>query len=251
MSILLDRPAPGIGRLRIDRPDARNAIDAGVRAGLKAALAEAREDAGVRALLLGGTGGMFSAGGDLPSLIGLDEAAAYARLCDGHDAVRALWTFPKPVVAGVERFAIGAGAGLALLADRVVMGESARFGFPFARLGLVPDWGLSATLPRRIGPEPAARLFAEAASVTADEALALGIADEVVADADVADRSLALAMTLAAAAPGAFARTKARLRGEVASLDLEREAREQAACLVSPEFAEGYAAFRERRAPRF
>jgi 2-(1,2-epoxy-1,2-dihydrophenyl)acetyl-CoA isomerase len=251
MSIVVDRPAPGVARLRIDRPDARNAIDAGVRAGLKAALAEAGKDAEVRALLLGGAGGMFSAGGDLPSLAGLDEAAAYARLCDGHDIVRALWTFPKPVVAAVERFAIGAGAGLALLADRVVMGEGARFGFPFARLGLVPDWGLSATLPRRIGSEPAARLFADAATVGTGDALALGIADEIVPDGEVTDRALALAITLAATAPGAFARTKARLRGDVALLDLEREAREQAACLVSPEFAEGYAAFREKREPRF
>lgn len=251
MSLLVDRPAPDVARLRIDRPDARNAIDAPVRAAFKTALAQAREDPAVRALVLGGTEGVFSAGGDLPSLVGLDADAAYARLCDGHDVVRALWTFPKPVIAAVERFAIGAGAGLALLADRVVMGTGARFGFPFARLGLVPDWGLSGTLPRRIGPEPAARLFAEAATVAAEEALALGIADEAVPDDAVNARVLELATTLAQAASGAFALTKARLRGDVALLDLEREAREQAVCLTSPDFAEGYAAFREKRDPRF
>ena len=251
MSVLVDRPAPGVARIRIDRPDARNAIDAEVRAGLKAALVQVREDGEARALVLGGTGGMFSAGGDLPSLIGLDEAAAYARLCDGHAVVAALWTFPKPVIAAVERFAIGAGAGLALLADRVVLGASARFGFPFARLGLVPDWGLSATLPRRAGAEPAARLLAEAASVESGQALALGIADEIAPDATVMDTALERAAALASVAPGAFARTKLRLRGDVSALELEREARDQAACLVSPEFAEGYVAFREKREPCF
>lgn len=251
MSVLVDRPAPGVARIRIDRPEARNAIDASVRAGLRVALADAREDVEVRALVLGGTGGTFSAGGDLPSLVGLDEEAAYARLCDGHAVVAALWSFPKPVVAAVERFAIGAGAGLALLADHVVMGEGARFGFPFARLALVPDWALSATLPRRTGAVSAARLFAEAASVEAGGSLALGIADEVAADDAVMDRALEHAATLALTAPGAFALTKLRLRGDVTALDLEREAREQAACLASSEFAEGYAALREKREPHF
>ena len=78
MSIVVDRPAAGVLRIRIDRPDARNAIDGDVRAGLKAALAEGCGDDEARALLIGGTGGMFSAGGDLPSLVGLDEAAARA-----------------------------------------------------------------------------------------------------------------------------------------------------------------------------
>jgi 2-(1,2-epoxy-1,2-dihydrophenyl)acetyl-CoA isomerase len=251
MSVQVDRPAPGVARIRIDRPEARNAIDAGVRAGLKAALAGARGDAEVRSLVIGGAGGMFSAGGDLPSLVRLDEAAAYQRLCDGHEVVAMLWSFPKPVVAAVERFAIGAGAGLALLADRVIMGESARFGFPFARLGLVPDWGLSATLPRRIGAEPAARLFAEAAMVGAAQALDLGIADQVAADGAVMTDALDCAAQLAKTAPEAFAKTKLRLRGDVAALQLEREARDQAACLASAAFAEGYAAFRDKREPKF
>ncbi|MBO9499062.1 MAG: enoyl-CoA hydratase/isomerase family protein [Novosphingobium sp.] len=251
MSVAVDHPAPGVARIRIDRPDARNAIDASVRSGLFGALEEARLDAGVRGVVLGGTGGMFCAGGDLPSLVGLDEAAAYARLCDGHRIVALLWTFPKPVVAAVERFAVGAGAGLALLADRVVMGEGAVVSFPFARLGLVPDWGLGGTLPRRIGPERAARRFAEAASVKAGEALGLGLADTVTADATVMAEAIDAAARLAKAAPGAFARTKLRLRGDAGVLQLEREARDQAACLASPEFAEGYAAFREKREPRF
>ena len=251
MSLIVDYPAPGVARIRIDRPEARNAIDGEVRQALKVALADTLADAATRALVIGGTGAMFSAGGDLPSLVGLGEDAAYARLCDGHAIVGALWTFPKPVVSAIERFAVGAGAGLALLADRVVMGEGAMFAFPFARLGLVPDWGLGGTLPRRIGVEPAARLFADAATVKAKEAAGLGIADRLVPDDQVMAEAIECASRLARTAPDAFARTKQRLRGDVEALQLEREAREQAACLVSPEFAEGYAAFREKREPRF
>lgn len=252
MSVQYDTPAPGVARIRIDRPGARNAIDAGVRDALQAALARAGGDAAVRALVIGGMDGVFSAGGDLPSLVGLDEAAAYARLRDGHRVVSLLWSFPKPVVAAIERFAVGAGAGLALLADEIVMGEGALLSLPFAKLGLVLDWGLSGTLPRRVGPEAATRLYASAAAVKGRETLDLGLADRLAADDAVMDTAIARAAALAKSAPVAFAKAKARQRGDAeTALQLDREAREQAACIVSPEFAEGYAAVREKREPRF
>lgn len=251
MSVLVDDPEAGVRRIRIDRSEARNAIDASVRAGLHDALIAARDDSAIGAILLGGTQGMFCAGGDLPTMVGLDAEAAYARLCDGHRIVRLLWDYPKPVVAAVERFAVGSGAGVALLADRVVIGDGAIIGFPFLRLGLIPDWGLGTTLPRRIGPEPAARLFASAATIKAAEALRLGLADTLCADAAVMDEAVAGAAALTRIAPEAFAAMKRRLRGDAGQLDLEGEARGQAARLQSAEFAEGYAAFREKREPRY
>ena len=252
MSVRTDTPAPGVLRLMIDRPDARNAINADVRTRLIDAATAAQADPAVRALVIAGAGGMFSAGGDLPSLVGISEDAALTRLREGHRLVSLLWSYPKPVVAAVERFAIGAGAGLALLADEVVIGEQAVFGFPFIRLGLVPDWGLSGTVPRRTGVEAAARLFAAGGNVAAERAVTIGLADQLVDDARVMEAAIARAATLARLAPGAFARLKLRLRGDAeAALGLDREARDQAACLVSPEFAEGYAAFREKRDPRF
>lgn len=251
MSVQVDTPEAGVRRIRIDRPEARNAISMPVRTGLFEALVAARDDDAVRAIVLGGTQGMFSAGGDLPTMVGLDVDAAYARLVDGHRIVSLLWDYPKPVVAAVERFAVGAGAGLALLADRVLMGETAIFAFPFMRLGLIPDWGLATTLPRRIGAEPAAWLFTTAATVKSDEAIERGLADVICSDAAVMDEAIACAAGLASVALDAFAATKLRLRGDVAQLDLEGEARGQAARLASADFAEGYAAFREKRAPRF
>ncbi len=252
MSVQSDIPTQGVMRIRIDRPDARNAINAEVREALHAALLVARDDPAVRALVIGGMGGVFSAGGDLPSLIGLDEAAAFARLRDGHRVVSLLWGFPKPVVAAVERFAVGAGAGLALLSDEIVIGEGALLSLPFVKLGLVLDWGLSGTLPRRVGADAATRLYADAAALKGGAARDLGLADRLVADDAVMDTAVQRAEKLALVPPEAFAKTKGRQRGDAeTALQLEREAREQAACIVSTEFAEGYAAMREKRDPRF
>jgi 2-(1,2-epoxy-1,2-dihydrophenyl)acetyl-CoA isomerase len=250
-ALLTDTPAPGVRRLLINRPEARNAIDAEVRELLAAALEDAARDDDVRALLIGGAGGMFCAGGDLPSLVGLEPELAAARMAQGHAIVRRLWTFPKPVVSAIERFAIGAGAGLALLADRIVMDETARLVFPFLKLGLVPDWGLMATLPWRTGMAAAARLLGDAAELDGKAALAAGAVDEVAA----ADRLMALAIARAAALAelplAAFARMKAGLRSIDLTPALDHELAAQVACLGGAEFAEGYAAFREKRAPSF
>ncbi len=148
--LLIDHPAPGITRLLINRPEARNAINAAVRQALYAALIAARDDPAIRAVIIGGAGGFFSAGGDLPSMVGIAPEAALARMQDGHRIVALLWTFPKPVIAAVERAAVGAAAGIAMLADRIVIGKTATLLFPFLRLGLVPDWDhLPPRRPRR------------------------------------------------------------------------------------------------------
>jgi len=252
MSVVLDNPAPRVRRIRIDRPDARNAIDDAVRAALLAAVGDAADDAAVRAVMIGGAGGLFCAGGDLPSLIGLDREAALARMRSGHAVVSAIWSCPKPVVAAVERFAIGAGAGLALLADEIVMGNSAIFAFPFLRLGLVPDWGLMGSLRLRAGWAAAGRIVRQGQPVKGEEAMSLGLADRLADDAAVMDEAIAAAVRMADQAPAAFARFKQAMRGDAATaLDLAAEAEAQADCIIGPEFAEGYAAFREKRDPGF
>lgn len=252
MSILLDDPAPAVRRIRIDRPAARNAIDDEVRAALLAAIDEAGTEPAVRAVVIGGVGGLFCAGGDLPSLVGLDHDAALARMRSGHAVVSAVWSCPKPVVVAVERFAIGAGAGLALLADEIVMGRSAIFAFPFLRLGLVPDWGLMGSLRLRAGWAAAQRIVRDGQPVKADEAVPLGLADRLADDAAVMDEAIAAAIRLADHPPAAFARFKQAMRGDAATaLALHAEAEAQADCIVGAEFAEGYAAFRDKRDPVF
>jgi 2-(1,2-epoxy-1,2-dihydrophenyl)acetyl-CoA isomerase len=249
--LLIDDPLPGVRRLRINRPEARNAIDAAVRAALRAALADAANDSSVRVMLFGSANGIFCAGGDLPSMVGLTRAAAEERMRESHEVAAAIGTFPKPVVAAVERFAVGAGAGLALLADHLMLADNAVLGFPFLKIGLVPDWGITATLPLRAGSTMAARVLRTAANVSASEALAAGIVDELVPSGQIEQLSIDLAAALAVLPAGAFRRLKTRLRGRdfLKTLDDERAA--QVSCLIGPEFAEGYAAFVAKRMPDF
>jgi 2-(1,2-epoxy-1,2-dihydrophenyl)acetyl-CoA isomerase len=251
--VLSDSPAPYVRRILVNRPEARNAIDADVRQALFDALTDARVDPRVRAVVIGGAGGIFSAGGDLPSMVGISEPAALARMRDGHRIVALLWTYPKPVVAAVERVAAGAGAGLALLADRVVMGENAGLIFPFMRLGLVPDWGLTQTVARRAGFARANRIFLSGTPVKAVDAVEAGLADIAVDDGGVMAKALEEAERMAKLPSGAFARLKFTLRnGALADpLNLADEANLQVECLTGPEFVEGYAAFREKREPLF
>jgi 2-(1,2-epoxy-1,2-dihydrophenyl)acetyl-CoA isomerase len=251
--LLIDHPAPGINRLLINRPEARNAINAAVRQALYAALIAARDDPAIRAVIIGGAGGFFSAGGDLPSMVGIAPEAALARMQDGHRIVALLWTFPKPVIAAVERAAVGAAAGIAMLADRIVIGKTATLLFPFLRLGLVPDWGLIQTISRRAGPAAAQNFFLNAKPIGAETAIANNMADLIAEDDAVMTQAIAQAQQLAALPLHAFAHLKRLLRHDPSPdpLNLAQEAQTQTACLTGPEFTEGYAAFKEKRPPKF
>lgn len=254
--VLLDQPLPRVLRIRINRPDKRNAIDQSVREQLGDALAEVEAQAArgeARALVFGGVGGVFSAGGDLPSMVGLDEAGARARMRQVAALCRRVAALRLPVVSAIEGFGAGAAVGLALLGDRIVVGEGARLLFPFLRLGLVPDWGQLLSLPQRVGLGAARRILASDQAVSGAEALRIGLADAVVADAEVMAEALRLAQALADLPADAFARMKARLAAPSMSLDeeLAREEDDQAACLRSDDFCEGHAAFSQRRAPDF
>lgn len=249
--LLIDDPALGVRRLRVNRPEARNAIDADVRAALRAALTAASQETAVRSLLIGSANGIFCAGGDLPSMIGLSSETADARMRESHEIAATIATFPKPVVVAVERFAIGAGAGMALLADYLIMADDAVLGFPFLKIGLVPDWGTTATLPLRIGFARAARILRSSETVKSSEALELGIADEVLPADQVEPRSIEQACNLAALPAAAFRSLKARLNGTQIQTALDEERVAQVSALSGPEFAEGYAAFIEKRSARF
>jgi enoyl-CoA hydratase/carnithine racemase len=252
-TVLLDRPAPHVARLRVNRPQLRNAIDLSVRQGLIDHIAALRADASVRALVLGGVGGQFSAGGDIPSMLGLDAAQARARLNHVQQVCLAVADLRFPVVSAMEGATAGAAVGLSLLGDRIVIGRGARVVFPFLKLGLVPDWGQLLTLPRRVGLGVARRLLCGGAPVGGEEALRLGLADELCEDAEVMDRAVALAGELALLPADAFARMKQRLQHPSATLaeELQRDEDDQAVCLLGAEFREGYAAFREKRPADF
>ncbi|MFP5304206.1 MAG: enoyl-CoA hydratase/isomerase family protein [Gammaproteobacteria bacterium] len=253
MSVLVDRPSGTVLRLRINRPDKRNAIDHAVREALTEALLAAREDRQTRAVVIGGVGSTFSAGGDIASMAELSEAQARERMQHIHRLCRVVVDTPMPVVSAAEGFCAGAGVGLALLGDVIVAGAHSKFLFPFFKLGLVPDWGLLRTLPARVGVAAARRMLLHGRVIPGDEAARIGLADEYVGEADVMAAAVERAEMLAGLPQQAFARTKQRLSQPSAGFDeeLAREENDQAALLCGADFREGYAAFVEKRNPNF
>ena len=247
--VLLDWPAPGIARLRINRPDKRNAIDFDVRHQFIESLTPLLDQGDMRALVLGGVGGQFSAGGDLPSMVGLSEAQARARMSHVASVCRLVAGLAIPVVTAMEGASAGGCIGLALLGDLIVVGHGTRITFPFARLGLVPDWGSLYTLPRRVGQSAARRLFLAQSALSGADAHQLGLADELVDDLDVMSIAVRRAAELAALPAGAFARLKHRLEQPASTLDeaLQGEVDDQTTLLCSEDFRKAYTAFTERR----
>ncbi len=245
--------AQGIARIAINRADKRNALNAEVRHGLIAAIGAALGDASVRALVLTGEGGHFCAGGDIGSMAELSAEAGRARIKDGQSFVKLLIEADKPVIAAIEGYAVGAGASLALLADTIVLAEGGTIGFPFFRIGLIPDMGLLYTLPRRVGLARARQMLIYARAYKGKDALALGLADEITPDGGAEARAVGLATELADMPAFPFALAKRHLAMAPIALDaaLELEAVSQAACFTSADHAEGRAAFVEKRAPKF
>ena len=174
-------------------------------------------------------------------------------MTENHRLVRLLWHAEKPLVAAVRGWAVGAGAGLALLCDSIVAGRSACFAFSFLRVGLVPDYGLSLTLPRRIGHSRAADLLLGAGQVSAGDGVQIGLVDIAVEDDAVEQASLDRASLLAQQPPMAYALAKRMLVASPSTLDgtLDVEATSQALCFLGSEHDEGKRAFLEKRAPSF
>ncbi|HSG96170.1 MAG TPA: enoyl-CoA hydratase/isomerase family protein [Afifellaceae bacterium] len=250
--LLSDLEAGGVLMLTLNRPTARNAIDAGLRAALRAAFLQASGDAAVRAVVLAGAGGHFCAGGDIASMAAMSADDARSRMADVAETAHAVAACGKPVIACVKGHAAGAGVGLALLCDEVVADHDARFTFSFVRLGLRPDWGLTATLPRRVGQAAAQRLVRDGAQVAAAAALQMQLIDHLAGGHDALSDATDRAITLAAAPAPAVAATKSRFHTPLAELDaaLAREGEAQARCFASPAFAARLAEFREKRRHR-
>jgi enoyl-CoA hydratase/carnithine racemase len=219
------------------------------------ALAQALDDLDAqeqcRAVVLGAQGKSFCAGADFSGVQRgqalFDTPALYAQ------AMR-LFRTRKPIVAAVHGPAIGAGAGLTLVADFRITCPAARFGVPFNRLGFHPGMGMSYTLPRLVGHQLAARLFYTAQRLRGEQMVQLGIADELVPDDQVLARAQALASEIACSAPQAVQSTRATLRAGLAEGVQAANAHEweiQRTQFASQDFIEGVAAAAQRRLPVF
>jgi len=252
-SLLIEDPAPGVRSLVLNRPQARNAIDHPLRVALRDALLEAAADPGVDALLISGAEGHFCAGGDIGSMEGLTEESARARMTYVAEGAMAFAACRKPILAAVEGHAAGAGVGVCLLADEVIADPGAQFTFAFSRIGLGPDWGISLTLPARVGRARAQRLLLDGARLSAEEALALGLIDGISAHGAAKVEALSRAAEIAQKAQPAVQGILRHMRHAPSALRaaLDREIEVQVRCMTAPEFREGIAAFREKRPADF
>lgn len=215
---------------------------------------ELDDDANCRAIVLCSEGRHFCAGANFQSRESwgndqLDNQASQLYV----EAVR-IFSGRKPVVAAVHGAAIGGGLGLALSADFRVTCEQARFSANFARLGFHQGFGLSITLPRLVGRTNASLLLFTGRRIKGDEAVSMGLADELVAQAQVRERTTALAREIAGSAPLAVQSIRATLRNglaeEIARIT-NHELAEQSKLRTSDDFREGIAAMAERRPPDF
>lgn len=243
----------GVAVVTINRPEVRNAIDMPTRVALAEAIESSSADPAVRALVLTGAGAGFCSGGDIGSMERMGRDRAVPRAQAAQRVVRAIWGTSKPVVAAVEGAAFGAGLSLALACDRVVAATDATFAPTFSRVGLAGDMGVFASLPARIGPHRAKQLLMFPDPLSGDEAVAWGLVDRAVAPGEALPAAVEEAGRLARMAPQALGVVKAMLAGapQHPAAVLELEVQHQADLFDTDDFAEGVAAFHERRAPQF
>jgi 2-(1,2-epoxy-1,2-dihydrophenyl)acetyl-CoA isomerase len=248
------------GELRIvlDRPDSLNAFIPQLGREMLDALREAAEDDAVRAVTITGSGRAFSSGADLRQGFDAtpeghpDVGTALREVY--HPLIAAIRELPKPVLAAVNGPAVGVGCSLALDCDLIVARESAYFLLAFVNIGLVPDGGSSLLLPARAGFTRAAEMALLGERVGAAKALEWGLINRVVADADFDAEVDALASRLASGPTRSYAGTKRQLNAWIFSgmqeqLDLETAIQQEMA--ASGDFAEGVAAFIEKRTAEF
>ena len=235
-------------RLTLDRPDKKNALTDAMYAALAAGLAEAAAAPEIRAVLLTGAGGAFTAGNDIADFMAVASGDAVQAERSVHRFLDQVAVFPKPLVAAVPGVAIGVGTTMLLHCDYVILGESARLAVPFVGLGVVPEAGSSLLLPACIGHQRAFAMFALGEVLDAEKAEAWGLANRVVADGALAEVSLAIATKLAAQPAGATVMTK-RLMRDRGSLEkrMADEAESFATCLATPEAKAAFAAFAARK----
>lgn len=244
-----------IGILTVNRPKSLNALNPATLAELAACLETVRADDGVRCLILTGAGERaFVAGADISAMVSMSplEGKKFAAL--GLGVARGLEELPIPVIAAVNGFALGGGIELALACDLIVAADTAKFGQPEINLGVIPGFGGTQRLARRIGLPLARELIYTGDMIDAETARRYGLVNRVVPVATCLDEAKTLARTLAGKPPVAIRQAKAAINAG-SDMDLQNGCRFEteafALSFSTADKAEGMSAFLEKRAPKF
>lgn len=233
--------------ITINRPEAKNAINQAMYGAMADALVEANDRADIRCVLLRAEGDIFTAGNDLRDFVS-DSSQGVPPV---HRFLSAIRDVDVPFVIAVNGAAIGIGLTMLLHADLVIASEAASFKAPFAQIGVVPEAGSSILLPQAVGIAWANDILLTGRSVTAQEALSIGLISRVYAAADLDAEAQKLAKQIAAMAPNAMKESKRLIRAsrDVLKAHMETELAVFGRQLKSAEFKEAATAFFEKRPP--
>ncbi|KAF1065347.1 MAG: 2,3-dehydroadipyl-CoA hydratase [Pseudomonas citronellolis] len=249
-ALLLQETQGSVRVLRFNNPARRNALSPALRMQLLDALREAEQDPAVRSVVISGSAEVFCAGGDLSDMNVADLAAGRTRMDNNARLIRQMLRMGKPLVAAIEGWAVGAGLSIALACDSLVCGATARFAAGFGKVGLIADLGQLHTLPARIGVGRARQVLLFGEVIEAEEALRIGLVDQLCAAGTALENALARAARVEQQAPLALALTKALLADGL-DLLLEREGDFQSQLFLTADHAEGKGAFLEKRTAVF
>jgi len=255
MDVILQEMNAGILILTLNRPEKLNALNQAVLLSLEQALCRARDDKDIRGILITGTGKAFCAGADISKLAECDAQTGYTFACEGQRVFRALETLGKPSLAAVNGFAFGGGCELAMAATLRMASETAQFGQPEVKLGVIPGYGGTQRLARLVGKGRALDLCLTSRFIDAQTAYAWGLVTEVCAP----DQLLALALQRLHSicfemGPSAVSAVMEVIdRGYDLPLEegLHLEALHFAKTCATQDKTEGVSAFLEKRRPEF
>ncbi len=243
-----------VATLTINRPDKLNALNIATRTAIVHELAELAKDDNVRVVVITGAGEKaFVAGADIGEFEGRSPIAQFRVMTDS-SVFQAVADFPKPTIAAINGFCLGGGCELALACDIRIASDKAKLGQPEINLGLLPGGGGTQRLPRLVGMGAAFKLLYTGDFVRADEALRIGLVDEVVPADELADRAQQLAAAIAQKSPVALGLIKQAVRTSAnapLAEGLRTEVTLFALAFASEDMKEGVEAFLNKRKPEF
>ena len=252
-TLIVETPSPGVTLIRLNRPEALNALNSQLLGELSAALDVAEADEDVRCLVLTGSDRAFAAGADIKEMSDKSYAQMFASNFFGAAGQR-MERFRKPIIAAVAGYALGGGCELAMLCDFIIAAETAKFGQPEINLGVMPGIGGTQRLPRAVGKAKAMDMMLTARMMDAVEAERAGLVSRVVPADKLLDEALAAAAKIAGQSPLAVMMNKELVNAAfetTLATGVSIERRLFHSLFAFEDQKEGMAAFIDKRKPQF